>query len=151
MKITRDDLTHAEVIALLRAHLQQMIDITPHGCVHALDLEALRRPEITFWTAWEGPLLLGCGALKELDSAHGEIKSMRTASPHQGRGVASHLLRFILAEAQGRHYRRLSLETGSYAAFLPARRLYEKFGFAYCGPFADYDPNPNSVFMTMAL
>lgn len=151
MKIIRDDLTHSQVIALLQAHLQHMIDITPPGCVHALDLEALRRPEITFWTAWEGPLLLGCGALKELDSAHGEIKSMRTASPHQGKGVASYLLRFILEEAQRRHYRRLSLETGSYDAFLPARKLYEKFGFAYCGPFADYDLNPNSVFMTIAL
>jgi putative acetyltransferase len=119
--------------------------------VHALDLEGLRRPEITFWTAWENGELLGCGALKELDSEHGEIKSMRTAARHLRKGVARKLLEHIIAEAQRRCYTRLSLETGSMEAFEPARRLYAGFGFAYCAPFADYVEDPYSVFMTREL
>ncbi len=128
-----------------------MISITPPGCVHALDLKALRKPEISFWSVWDDEELLGCGALKELDREHAEIKSMRTANAHQGKGVASHLLKFILTEAERRNYQRLSLETGSYEAFEPARKLYEKFGFTNCGPFADYEINTNSTFMTRRL
>jgi putative acetyltransferase len=119
--------------------------------VHALDLAALRRPEITFWTAWDGRTLLGCGALKELDGTHGEVKSMRTASACLRMGVGRAMLEHIVAEARARAYTRLSLETGSMAAFLPARRLYERFGFTYCGPFADYTDDPNSAFMTRTL
>ncbi|WP_320175120.1 GNAT family N-acetyltransferase [Maridesulfovibrio sp.] len=128
-----------------------MINITPPGCVHALDLEALRRPEITFWSVWYKEELLGCVALKELDQYHAEIKSMRTATIHQGKGVASYLLRFIINEARRRDYKQLNLETGSYEAFEPARKLYEKFGFTYCGPFADYKKNANSTFMSLDL
>jgi putative acetyltransferase len=124
---------------------------SPPESIHALDLEALRQPEITFWTIWEGGELLGCGALKELDSRHAEIKSMRTASPHLRKGVAKNLLQHILEEARRRGYIRLSLETGSMAAFEPARQLYAKFGFAYCEPFADYVEDPYSVFMTKEL
>src|SRR5205814_8377599 len=111
----------------------------------------LRRPEITFWTVWESGELLGCGALKELDATHGEIKSMRTAAAHLRKGVARSMLAHILAEARRRGYRRLSLETGSAEAFLPARRLYETFGFDYCGPFDSYVEDPFSVFMTLEL
>ena len=151
MQIKPDDLTTPEVIALLNEHLQHMIDITPPGCVHALDIDALKRPDITFWSVWENASLVGCGALKEIDPHHGEIKSMRTVASHQRKGVASHLLQFMLDEARQRNYQRVSLETGSYEAFIPARKLYEKSGFSYCGPFGDYIQNDNSVYMTMVL
>jgi putative acetyltransferase len=111
----------------------------------------LKKPEITFWSVWKGSQLVGCGALKELDSQHAEIKSMRSASSHLGKGVASHLLEHILTEARRRKYKRVSLETGSFDAFKPARNLYTKFGFTYCEPFSDYIQDPNTVFMTIEL
>ena len=111
----------------------------------------MKKPEITFWSVWDDSQLIGCGALKELDPHHGEIKSMRTASAHLGKGVATHLLEFILAEARRRKYKRVSLETGSFDAFKPARNLYEKFGFTYCEPFSSYKKDPNTVFMTIEL
>jgi putative acetyltransferase len=151
MEIKIDDLSGSEIQELLREHLRSMHRLSPPESVHALDIEGLRQPEITFWTVWEQGALLGCGALKELDTQHGEIKSMRTASRHLRRGVAAHLLQHILAAAKQRGYKRLSLETGSMAAFEPARRLYAKFGFTYCAPFADYVADPNSVFMTREL
>lgn len=122
--------------------------ISPPESVHALDLDGLRRPEITFWTAWSGAALLGCGALKELSPDHGEVKSMRTARAHRRSGVARAMLAHIVAAARRRGYQRLSLETGSMAEFAPARSLYERFGFRYCEPFAGYVDDPNSVFMT---
>ncbi|MFO1309431.1 MAG: GNAT family N-acetyltransferase [Burkholderiales bacterium] len=122
--------------------------ISPPESVHALDLDGLRRPEITFWTAWSGNALLGCGALKELSPDHGEVKSMRTARAHRRSGVARAMLAHIVAAARRRGYQRLSLETGSMAEFAPARSLYERFGFRYCEPFAGYVDDPNSVFMT---
>lgn len=149
MEIRADDLRGPEIRALLEEHLREMRSISPPGSVHALDLDGLRRPEVTFWTAWKGGDLLGCVALKELDAAHGEIKSMRTARAHRRRGVAAAMLRHVLAEAARRGYARLSLETGSMAAFEPARRLYASHGFRPCGPFADYTDDPNSVFMTL--
>lgn len=151
MKIRIDDLSGPEVHELLQEHLRSMSLLSPPESVHALDVEALREPEITFWTVWEDGQLLGCGALKELDSGHAEIKSMRTSSQHLRKGVATNLLNHILAEAVRRGYRRLSLETGSMDAFEPARRLYAHFGFTYCEPFADYVEDPNSVFMTREL
>jgi putative acetyltransferase len=151
MLIRVDDLSGPEIRALLEEHLRNMHELSPPESVHALDLAGLRRPEITFWTAWEERTLVGCGALKELDRGHGEVKSMRTASAHRRKGVGRAMLEHIIAEARARSYARLSLETGSMAAFLPARRLYESFGFAYCAPFADYTDDPNSAFMTLAL
>ncbi|KIL37142.1 acetyltransferase [Gordoniibacillus kamchatkensis] len=148
MDIRVDDLTGPEVTALIREHLQSMFLHSPPESVHALDIEKLKKPEITFWSAWEQGELVGCGALKELDGRHGEVKSMRTASGHLRKGVARQMLQHIVDEAKRRGYKRLSLETGSMAAFEPARRLYESFGFAYCEPFADYIEDPNSVFMT---
>lgn len=118
---------------------------------HALDLDALRRPKITFWTAWDRDALTGCGALQGLDAEHGEIKSMRTARRYARQAVASALLRLIIAEARQRGYRRLSLETGSMPFFAPAHRLYERHGFVDCGPFAGYREDPNSRFMTLVL
>lgn len=151
MLIRLDDLTGPEIRALLEEHLRNMYELSPPESVHALDLAALRRPEITFWTAWSEGVLLGCGALRELDRTHGEVKSMRTASSHRRRGVGRAMLEHIIAEARTRSYARLSLETGSMAPFLPARKLYESFGFSYCSPFAEYTDDPNSAFMTLAL
>ena len=124
---------------------------SPAESVHALDLEALRAPEVTFWTVWQASELAGCGAIKELDANHGEIKSMRTASSHLRKGVAAVLLDHILSVARERGYRRLSLETGSVEAFAPARALYGRFGFRLCAPFADYVEDPYSVFMTLEM
>jgi putative acetyltransferase len=151
LEIRVDDLRGREIAALLEEHLRNLRGLSPAESFHALDLEALRRPEITFWSAWEGPELVGCGALKELDATHGEIKSMRTASPHLRKGVASKLLAHILEEAKRRRYRRLSLETGSTPAFAPAHNLYASFGFRPCGPFGDYVEDSFSVFMTKEL
>ena len=151
MDIRRDDLRGPEIRALLEEHLRDMHEISPPESVHALDLEALRHPSITFWTAWSGTELLGCGALKELDPTHAEIKSMRTVATRRRSGVARALLRHIVTQAGARAYRRLSLETGSQPEFEPARRLYESFGFGYCPPFADYAEDPNSVFMSRLL
>ena len=151
MDVRVDDLTGPEIIGLLREHLHSMTLHSPPESIHALDLPALRRPEITFWTVWQGGELMGCGAIKELDPRHGEIKSMRTASSHRRKGVAAKLLQHILDEAARRSYSRLSLETGSMEAFAPARELYSGFGFRYCGPFADYVLDPYSVFMTRVI
>jgi len=145
------DLTDPRIVDLLGEHLRDMARHSPPESIHALDLSGLRRPEISFWTAWDGDDLLGCGALKQLDADHGEIKSMRTANAHRRRGVAAAMLRHLLGEAGKRSYRRLSLETGSMAAFEPARQLYASFGFAFCTPFGDYIEDPNSVFMTRLL
>ena len=151
MHIEQDDLTRTEVHDLLREHLANMYELSPPFSVHALDLSKLRAPGITFWTVWDEGLLLGCGALKELDATHGEVKSMRTPSALRRKGAGRAVLEHIVAEARSRGYRRLSLETGSIDAFKPARKLYESFGFTDCGPFADYKPDPNSTFMSLAL
>jgi len=151
MLIEVDDLSRHEIHELLREHLRNMALHSPPESIHALDLDALRKPEITFWSVWEGRRLVGCGALKALGADHGEIKSMRTADGHRRKGVGRRMLAHIIAEATRRSYRRLSLETGTAPAFDPARRMYESFGFTYCEPFADYVEDPHSVFMTREL
>ncbi|HYF42170.1 MAG TPA: GNAT family N-acetyltransferase [Ramlibacter sp.] len=151
MKIERDDLTRPQVHALLEEHLADMHEWSPPESVHALDLDRLRSPDITFWTAWEGDTLLASGALKELSPTHGEIKSMRTPKALRRRGAGRAMLVHLLAEARTRGYRRLSLETGSQDTFEPARQLYARAGFRPCGPFGDYRPDPYSCFMTLEL
>lgn len=151
MQIRVDDLRGPEIAALLAEHLRDMYATSPPESVHALDLDRLRQPGLTFWTVWDQQQLAGCGALKQLDDRHGEIKSMRTSASFRRRGVAALLLQHLLDEAQRRGYTRLSLETGTMDYFAPARRLYEKFGFTICAPFADYVEDPCSVFMTRSL
>jgi putative acetyltransferase len=152
MRIVEDDLSGGEIARLLSEHLAGMARHSPPESIHALDLAALRAPEITFWTAWDDEArLLGCGALRELDPTHGEIKSMRTSAAHLGKGVASAILAHLVGVAASRGYRRLSLETGSGAGFDAAHALYLKFGFEYCGPFGDYRDDPFSRFMTRTL
>jgi len=146
-----DDLSGPEIVALLAEHLAGMRSLSPPQSVHALPIEGLRRPEVTFWSVWENGELLGCGALKELGPQHGEIKSMRTASRHLRKGVARAMLQHIIEEAERRGYRTLSLETGAQPGFEPARQLYARAGFTACGPFADYTNDPNSIFMTKEI
>lgn len=151
MRITEGDLASERVADLLRQHLEGMARHSPPDCINALDIAGLGGRDITFWTIWDDQHLLGCGALKELDPRHGEIKSMRTASAHLRRGVATAMLQHLIDESRARRYTRLSLETGSGPAFQPADVLYKKFGFQYCGPFSDYRDDPFSRFMTMEL
>jgi putative acetyltransferase len=151
MKITVGDLASERVADLLGEHLEGMARFSPPESIHALDLDGLRAADITFWTIWDDEHLLGCGALKELDSRHGEIKSMRTANAHLRRGVATAMLQYLIDESRARSYRYLSLETGSGPAFEPADSLYKKFGFRYCGPFSNYPDDPFSRFMTLKL
>lgn len=151
MDIKIDDLSGIKIRALLQEHLLGMAENTPSESIHALDLEALKSPEIILWTAWEGMELLGCGALKELNNEHAEIKSMRTAKQHLRKGVASRMVQHIIDQANKQGYKRLSLETGSQDSFKPARELYSSFGFKYCEPFIGYKEDPNSVFMALYL
>jgi putative acetyltransferase len=151
MEIRIDDLSGREIGKLLAEHLRSMAEVSPPESRHALDLNELRKADITFWSVWQGQELVGCAALKELDPAHGEIKSMRTAAAHLRKGVATELLKHIISEAMRRGYRRLSLETGAMPYFKPAHGLYRKFGFSDCPPFAGYVEDPNSVYLTKEL
>ncbi|HEX5651301.1 MAG TPA: GNAT family N-acetyltransferase [Steroidobacteraceae bacterium] len=151
MRIEHDDLSRPAIHALLNEHLQNMYALSPPESVHALDLDELRRRDITFWSVWDGDTLLGCGALKELDATHGEIKSMRTPAALRRRGAGRAILEHIIDVARARGYHRLSLETGSLPAFVPAQRLYASYGFVFCGPFGDYVEDAHSVFMTLHL
>ena len=151
MDIRIDDLQGAAIAALLQVHLDAMHQHSPPESVHALDLDALRHPSITFWTAWDGDALMGCGALKTHSTTHAELKSMRTAAGHERKGVARALLRHMEAAARARGVQRISLETGPHTPFLAAQKLYASEGFVECGPFADYVLDPYSMFMTKAL
>jgi putative acetyltransferase len=151
MEITVDDLTGPEIAAFLEAHLADMRSVTPLESKHALDLDGLRRPEVTFWTVRDGETLVGCGAVKRLSGDHAELKSMRTAPVRRRSGVASLLLGHLISEARRGGYARLSLETGTADFFAPARALYRTFGFELCEPFADYREDPHSAFMTRLL
>lgn len=151
LQVELDDLSRPQVHALLREHLGNMHELSPPESVHALDVSKLKSADITFWTAWDGPTLLGCGALKELGPKHGEVKSMRTPKALRRRGAGRAILERILVEARSRGYARVSLETGAHEDFRPAQALYQSFGFVCCGPFDPYVPDPHSVFMTLEL
>lgn len=151
MILRLDDLRGPEIARFLEEHLQDMRSVSPPESKHALDLDGLRRPEITFWSGWEGRELVACCALKEMDPQQGELKSMRVAPRFRQRGLGSVLVQHLIAEGRRRGYRRLSLETGSFPFFVPARNLYRQQGFVETGPFGDYRPDPNSVFMTLIL
>lgn len=151
MRIQIDDPAAPALRALLDEHVEDMHAISPPESVHALDADGLQDPSITFWSVWEGDLLVGCGALKHLDDTHGEVKSMRTPAALRRRGAGRAVLAHIVGEARARGYERLSLETGAAEAFAPAQRLYASCGFVRCGPFSGYRDDPNSVFMSLAL
>jgi len=151
MRISPGELNDPRVIDLLQIHLTNARAETARGSAHALDLTGLQSPDISFWTIWEGEALLGVGALKRLSPDHGEVKSMHTAQSARRKGVGSAMLQHIIATARKSGMSRLSLETGSWEYFRPARALYRSHGFVECGPFADYVPDPNSVFMSLDL
>ena len=151
LEIFVEDPSKSEITELLEIHLAFMRSISPPESVHALDVEALRGPEITFWTIRDNGKLTGCVALKELDPRHGEIKSMHTKEAARGKGIAQRLLDHLVKEARSRGYQRLNLETGTTEHFQPAHKLYEGNGFKPCPPFADYFEDPFSVCMTKEL
>lgn len=149
--IREDDLFGTEIAALLRLHLDEMHAWSPPESVHAMPIERLRAPDVTFYSAWDGPALAACGALKQLDASHGELKSMRADPAYRGKGAGRAILLHLITVARQRGYGRLSLETGTPEQFEPARRLYRAHGFAECGPFGEYEPDPFSLFMTRTL
>ena len=150
-QIREDGLSGAKIAALLRLHLDEMHQWSPPESVHALPIARLRAPGVTFYSAWDGPRLAACGALKQLDAQHGELKSMRAHPDFRGRGAGKAMLEHLLAEARARGYTQVSLETGRPEQFLPARRLYEANGFEECPPFGNYTADPFSICMTKAL
>ena len=149
--IVEDDLSGPEVAELLQLHLAEMHQWSPPGSVHAMPIERLRASDVTFYSAWHGERLAACGALKELDPAPGELKSMRAHPDYRGRGAGKAVLEHLLAEARTRGYSRVSLETGRPDTYIPARRLYQSYGFAECPPFADYAADDFSICMTRKL
>jgi putative acetyltransferase len=151
MKIVPGDLDDPRVLALLDYHVRTAREATARGSAHALDIAALKAPDIGFWAVWADSELLGVGALKRLGPQHGELKSMHTAPAARRRGVGTLMLRHLIAEARASGMTRLSLETGSWDYFEPARALYRRHGFRQCPPFAHYKPDPNSTFMTLEL
>ncbi|ADZ89740.1 GNAT family N-acetyltransferase [Marinomonas mediterranea] len=151
MRIQVDNLESNDITELLTFHHESMLSLSPPESAHALDLEEMKDPSITLWSVWIDNELAGCGALKELDARHAEIKSMRTSPKFLRRGVASKMLAFIIDEAKARNYNLLSLETGTPEPFLPAQKLYLSQGFEYCPPFANYEEDPYSVYMNKVL
>ncbi|MFT3792673.1 MAG: GNAT family N-acetyltransferase [Rudaea sp.] len=150
-RIEEGGLDDARVAALLSAHVTQARAQTARGSAHALDLDALKHPAIRFWTLWQDDAPVAVAALRKLDATHGEVKSMHTAAPARGSGAGSAILAHLIAEAKAAGLLRLSLETGSWDYFAPARAFYRRHGFADCEPFAEYRADPNSVFMTRML
>lgn len=146
-----DDLSGAATQALVRHHLAGMHASSPVCSVHAFDIDKLRQPGVTFWSGWIGDQIAVIGALKRIDDANCEIKSMRVADAFLGKGAGRAMLEHILAEARRAGFRTIWLETGSTPTFDPALKLYERAGFAFCGPFADYKEDPFSRFMRMEL
>lgn len=146
-----DDLSGAAVQALVKRHLEGMYASSPACSVHAFDLDKLRQPGVTFWSAWDGGEVAGMGALKRIDAQRGEIKSMRVADQWLGKGVGRAILNHIIAEARSSGMTSLWLETGSTPDFEPALKLYESAGFQYCGPFDGYKEDPFSLFMTRGI
>lgn len=151
IRIIQGDFTDRCVADLLHIHLTRARAETAPGSAHALDTTGLQTPDITFWTIWDDQTLLGFGALKRLSAGHGEVKSMHIADSVRRRGAGSAMLRHIIATARASGMSRLSLETGSWEYFRPARAFYKSHGFVECSPFGDYVPDPNSVFMSLDL
>jgi putative acetyltransferase len=151
MIIKIDDLHGPDIAKLLQEHVDHMYAVSPAASVHALDIEALRHPDITFWSAWEDNLLCGCGAIKKINAKYAELKSTRTAKAFLRQGVALQILNTVIIEAASRGYQKLYLETGSQPAFIPARTMYLNRGFKLCEPFEGYSYDENSVFMSVDL
>lgn len=150
-RIVEDDLAGPEVAALLELHLGEMHQWSPACKVHAMPLERLREPDVTFYSAWDGETLAAVGALKRLGDGRGELKSMRAAPEYRGKGAGKAILEHLIAEARVREYTWLGLETGRPEPFAPARKLYSSYGFAECPAFGDYVSDEFSLCMDRAL
>lgn len=148
MKIKIDNLEDEKVKKLLLEHHNEMLKHSPAESVHALDITSLKATNITFWTAWIDDELAGFCALKKLNDPHAELKSMRTSSRFLRKGVAAELLNHLLLAARKSKFTRVSLETGTTDAFIPAQKLYKRFGFIECKPFSSYQDDPYSMFLT---
>jgi putative acetyltransferase len=151
MRIREGGLDDPRVVELLKHHIAMGRANTEQGCAHALDVDGLKQPALRFWSAWRDDTLLGTGALKRLDATHGEVKSMHVVQAARGQGIGATLLDHIVEQARAMGLRRLSLETGSWDYFAPARAMYVKRGFVECAPFEGYKPDRNSVFMTREI
>lgn len=151
IEIKLDDLSGEPIKKLLETHLKNAALHSPEDAIFALDIKALKAPEISFWSAWQDDQILACGAIKMLDQEHGEIKSMHTLEKARGKGIGNQLVCHILQQAKGKNIKRLSLETGTAEAYYPAHRLYKRHGFEQCRPFADYQESIHSLYMTKIL
>ena len=149
INIRPGDLHDQRIVQLLRYHFGKCHEVTPPGSAHVFDVSKLKHPSVDFFAAWEGDVLLGVGAVKYFDGGWGEVKSMHTAQAARRRGVGAAILRHIIAAARAKGINRLNLETGSFAYFAPAAKLYRAHGFSDCPPFGDYKPDPNSLFLTL--
>lgn len=149
--IQKENPINPKIVSFLNDHLQDMRSVSPPESKHALSAQQLAQDDVIFWIAWLEKNIVGCAALKKLAVDHAEIKAMRVASSYRGQGIASQLIQHILIESEKLNYQCLNLETGSMDFFQPARQLYEKFGFSYCRPFANYKEDPNSIFMVKYL
>jgi putative acetyltransferase len=151
LKIVEGGLDDVQVLAMLRFHFDTNIAVTPPGSAHVFDVSRLKQPDVFFWSVWNEETLMGTGALKLLDATHGEIKSMHTLQTARRSGVGAAMLQHIMHQAKLKRLKRLSLETGSFGFFAPARALYARYGFEECAPFGDYKPDPHSTFMTREI
>ncbi len=151
LKIIEDGLDNQQVLAMLRFHFDTNMAVTPPGSAHVFDVSRLKQSDVFFWTAWNDETLMGTGALKLMDANHGEIKSMHTLQTARRSGVGAAMLRHIMEQAKAKGLKRLSLETGSFEFFAPARALYARHGFDECPPFGDYNRDPHSTFMTREI
>jgi putative acetyltransferase len=151
LRIVEGGLDNDQVLAMLRFHFDTNMAVTPPGSAHVFDVSRLKQPDVFFWSAWNEETLMGTGALKLLTATHGEIKSMHTLQTARRSGVGTALLQYIVEQAKSKKLKRLSLETGSFAFFAPARALYTRHGFEECAPFGDYKLDTNSTFMTRKI
>ena len=151
MKSIENNFNDPLVNELLLKHFIELRSVSPEGSTHVLDIEGLKDPSIKFWSLWEENELLGCGALKFLSDSHGEFKSIRIADKFRGKGLGIKIIKHLIDEASSLKINKISIETGAGEFFLPARKLFKKFGFKPCPPFAHYNEDPNSCYFTKTL
>ena len=151
MKSIENNFDDPQVNELLTKHFIELRSVSPEGSTHVLDIPGLKDPSIKFWSLWENNKLVGCGALKFLEKNHGEFKSIRVADEFKKRGAGERIINHLIEEAKKLKISKLSIETGAGEFFLPARKLFSKFGFKKCPPFAHYKDDPNSCYYTLNL
>ena len=151
MKSLENNFDHPEVNSLLTKHFIELRSVSPEGSAHVLDIPGLKISSIIFWSLWDNNQLIGCGALKFLSDAHGEFKSIRVADKHRKKGMGEKIISHLITEAKKIGIKKLSIETGAGEFFLPARKLFKKFGFKTCKPFAHYKEDPNSCYFDLEI